>query len=130
MDTDGTVTKAAHPATVLVLDEVRREREAQDERWGIQRRPSLDSVLLHRPGGCDQRRIAEHYEIPSEGRAKFLCEQAFEEGQGTWAHVLVEEVSETVGCLTDEGAMRRELLQVAAVAVAWIEDIDRRNPPT
>jgi hypothetical protein len=43
----------------------------------------------------------------------------------TFAHVLVEEVMEALA-EKDLDALRKEVVQVGAVAVKWIEDIDRR----
>ena len=47
----------------------------------------------------------------------------------TWSHVLVEEVAETVEAARskDPAHLREELVQVAAVAVKWIEHLDRRR---
>lgn len=115
--------------TALVLTEVGGERAAQDAKWGEQNHPDLDQVLLNRPGGCTPQRMAEEYEIPTASRARFLCDTKHQRGQGTWADILVEEVAEAIGTNGDTGALRTELIQVAAVAVAWVEAIDRRGAP-
>jgi NTP pyrophosphatase (non-canonical NTP hydrolase) len=47
-----------------------------------------------------------------------------------WLGILMEEVGETAKALIEDGHLlqiRGELIQVAAVAVAWVEKIDRRN---
>lgn len=54
------------------------------------------------------------------------CASAFRVGKGTWRHILQEEVAEAFAEL-DPAPLREELIQVAAVAVAWIEAIDRRG---
>lgn len=116
-------------ATARAIDAVAGERSRQDRKWGLQDHPSLDPVILARAHGPADRipeRMAQEYEIPSEARAKFLCSAAAEKSQLTFAHILVEEVAEAIACLRDEQAMRGELIQVAAVAIAWIEAIDRR----
>ena len=44
-----------------------------------------------------------------------------------WLSILTEEVGEVAKAINDEediAALRAELVQVAAVAVAWVEDID------
>lgn len=77
-----------------ILDEVARERLAQDEKWGVQDREDLK-----------------------------------------WLAILVEEVGEVADELNSQWAppsigpkrLREELVQVAAVAVAWVEAIDRRQ---
>ena len=55
-------------------------------------------------------------------------------GNCTWAHIAVEEMAEAVEAATDAAqgrgvlaALRKELVQLAAVIVAWIEAIDRRG---
>lgn len=88
--------------------------------------PDLDQVLLYRRGGCDPTRMAENYEIPSEGRAKGNTSIRTERGELTWADVLVEEVSEAV-CSASTAELRAELLQVAAVALRWVRAIDLRE---
>ena len=52
----------------------------------------------------------------------------------TWAHILVEEVAEAIEAATlaevwaaPEDEVDRELVQVAAVAIAWLQARARRN---
>lgn len=94
-----------------VLGEVQAERERQDAKWGEQNHP--DGT-----GNKSQQDYAEH--------ARKWCEAAFGSGYGTWADVLAEEVAE-VNAERDPSRLRAELIQVAAVATAWIGAIDRRN---
>jgi hypothetical protein len=42
----------------------------------------------------------------------------------TWAHILTEEFYEALA-EADPEKLREELVQVAAVAVAWVECLDR-----
>lgn len=111
--------------TLNILAEVAGERARQVAKWGRQDIPSVDAALSARDGGCEAERMASEYEIPGEHRAKFLCENAFAMARGTFAHIAIEEVSEAV-CAPDDQARRAELVQCAAVFVAWIEAIDRR----
>lgn len=53
-----------------------------------------------------------------------VCKAGDTDGD-TWAKILAEEVAEAFD-ETDPAALRKELVQVAAVAVAWIEGLDRR----
>lgn len=116
----------ARRKTAAVLDEVRSERVRQDARWGEQNHPDFDPVLLGRPGGCAPERMAEEYGVLSESQAKRFCEAAFSSGHGTYAHILTEEVAEVIGtCNGTKTDLRTELIQVAAVAVAWVEKLDR-----
>lgn len=108
-----------------LVTEVLIERNRQEDLFPDQHLPLVDRVLTDRPGGCHPQRMAEEYEIPSELRAKFLVGTHAERGDLTWAHVLVEEVAEFVGAVGDPARSREELVQVAAVALRIIEDIDR-----
>lgn len=73
------------------------------------------------------------------GWAQYLAHQATldcqahsrnEGGDGTvtWWHILREEVFEA-SAEVDPAKLREELIQVAAVAMKWIEAIDRRAQP-
>lgn len=122
--------------TDAVLAEVLAERARQDAKWGEQNHPDVDRVLTDRQGGCNTRRMAEEYGIPTARSARSECNCATDAGQCTWAHIAVEELCEAVEAATDAqqgrkpiSALRQELVQLAAVVVAWIEAIDRREPP-
>lgn len=93
-----------------VLEEVFTERERQHEKWGEQ----------NHPDGTD----AIHTETME--RARILCAVRVAEGNVTWKHILFEEVAEA-SAETNQFKLRKELIQVAAVAVAWVEAIDRRQ---
>jgi hypothetical protein len=92
------------------LEDVRDERRRQDVKFPGQSLPDGTDVAWTR----------------ASDRAKALCERAAREGRLTWRHVLREEFWEAMA-ETDPDALRVELVQVAAVAVRWIEDIDRRG---
>ncbi|MFF1544141.1 NUDIX hydrolase [Streptomyces sp. NPDC058291] len=94
-----------------ILAEVQAERDRQDAKWGEQNHP--DGT-----GSVHQREAA--------GLARMECEDAFAAGYGTWCHVLFEEVREALA-ESDPAKLRAELVQVAAVATAWIAAIDRRT---
>lgn len=95
-----------------VLDEIAAEREKQDARWGEQNHPDGTS------SDPTSRLMAES--------ARALCQLA---GSGvTWRRILDEEFREALA-EEDPAKLRAELVQVGAVAVAWIEAIDRRTPP-
>ncbi|MBE4735745.1 hypothetical protein HW845_12870 [Streptomyces sp. ND05-3B] len=93
-----------------ILGEVQAERERQDAKFGEQN---------HRDGTgtTEQQKQAE--------AARRWCQDSFESGYGTWSDVLAEEVAEA-NAERDPALLRAELVQVAAVAVAWIAAIDRR----
>jgi len=117
-----------------VLGEIDAERTSQDAKWGEQNHPDVDRVLTDREGGCSIAEMAGWYSAPTATAARDLCDLAAKRGGCTWAHILVEEVAEAIEAATleqqdaiDAGALRKELVQVAAVAVSWIEAIDRRK---
>jgi hypothetical protein len=97
--------------TKTVLKDVAIERTRQDEKWGLQNHPDGTGGFGRSLDATD---------------AKRECQEAFATGEGTWALVLQEEVAEALA-ESDREALRMELVQVAAVAVAWIEALDRRD---
>ncbi|MGW2550025.1 hypothetical protein [Streptomyces sp. NPDC001635] len=97
--------------TDRVLSEVLAERIRQDQKWGEQNHP--DGT-----GNKSQQDYAE--------QARRWCQAAFGSGYGTWADVLAEEVAEA-NAEREPAKLRAELIQVAAVAVAWVEALDRRT---
>lgn len=100
---------AYNVTTARVLDEVERERCRQDEKWGEQNHPD-GTARAGDPMTATLARIA--------------TTAAADEGRVTWRHILSEEVAEAYA-ESDPETLRAELVQVAAVAVAWIEAIDR-----
>ncbi len=93
-----------------VLGDIEHERAAQDAKWGEQ----------HWPDGTDA-----SYAVHADG-ARELCNLAAAEGRLTWRHILNEEHYEALA-ETDPAKLRVELIQIAAVAAAWAEDIDSRD---
>lgn len=115
-------------ARARVLLEIADERQRQRRKHGDQSRlPDACPVLLGRPGGASPARLAEDVEIPIAARGKSICQTAAEQGRAHFSAILVEEVAEAVGAIGDDAALREELIQVAAVAVQWIEAIDARQ---
>lgn len=102
--------------TERVLFEVANERLAQDAKWGEQNHPSL-------PPGSPARHL---YGLPHSSLARRRCDEAARGGDLTWGHILVEEVCEAVDA-PDLDDLRMELIQSAAVIVAWVESIDRNR---
>lgn len=94
-----------------VLAEVQAERARQHVKWGEQNHPDGTGGMGTRSEADFRRQVAN---------------TAAREGRLTWRHILLEEVAEAMA-ETDEDLLRGELLQVAAVAVAHIEALDRRR---
>jgi hypothetical protein len=110
-----TMTYARRVAMENVLADVGNEREKQHEKWGEQSLP--DGT---RNGGMN---------LVQREQAKNACDRAAREGRCTFAHVITEEFWEVM-CEEDTEALRTELVQLAAVAVQWVEAIDRRQSGT
>lgn len=98
-------------STLDVVAEVAKERARQDQKWGEQN---------HADGtGGQMREFAAM-------AAREWCDQRHKTNDETWLDILNEEICEAFA-ETDPEKLRQELLQVAAVAVAWIEALDRRT---
>lgn len=109
------------PRSSRVLEEVSHERARQDAKWGQQNHPDgtgpalILADLPHHQGHVR----ADHL----EAWAKARCQAA--EGGDTYERILTEEWAEAIAAEHPD-TLRAELVQVAAVCVAWVEAIDRR----
>lgn len=95
---------------LLVLQDIDHELNRQIDKWGEQ----------HHPNGT-----SENY-APRREFYRDRCDERFGAGEGSWFDILLEEVYEAAA-ETDDRQLRKELVQVAAVAAAWTEDIDSRR---
>ncbi len=93
-----------------ILAEIAAERERQDERFGPQNHPDGTSDIF----------------VPIADDARAICDAAFNDGKGTWTHILAEEVYEALA-ETDPVKLQVELVQIAAVCAAWVAAIRRRS---
>ncbi|WP_245679237.1 nucleoside triphosphate pyrophosphohydrolase [Actinomadura hibisca] len=93
-----------------VLADVAAERAAQDRLWGVQEFPDGSGPAY-----------SDHAE-----EAKRDCAVAWREGELTWRHILTEEFYEALA-EDDPVRLRNELIQTAAVAVKWVQSLDRRH---
>lgn len=97
-----------------ILDDVALERVNQIEKWGPQdHRSHYDQTSITRA-----RANASYWKQVNDAREE-------SPNPTSWDGILLEEVYEAIA-ETDEAKIREELVQVAAVAAAWIEAIDRR----
>ena len=94
-----------------ITGEIAAERRRQVSRWGRQDHPSIG------PAGVDPFR-------PVVGRWKEINDARMASGAHSWDAILLEEVFEAL-VEVDPTRRRAELVQVAAVAAAEIEAIDR-----
>lgn len=102
-----------------VMADVTRERARQDELWGEQN---------HRDGtGPDGTVMGVSFASLAE-MMRAATNQAARNGTLAWVHIFGEEALEAIA-ESDPAKLRAELIQVAAVAVAWAAAIDRRSQP-
>lgn len=92
------------------MKDIRAERARQDERWGKQLHPNGTSIKFK----------------PLADAARNACRSADSNGQNTWGHIAREEFWEVMS-ETDWTNLRKELVQLGAVIVAWIECGDEQN---
>lgn len=99
-----------------ISGEIIAERDLQDARFGVQNH--VDAIA------CS----ANVMQVVREC-AQANCEADVALGTVNWVNILDEEIAEAFeqAALGDQARLREELVQVAAVAVAWIECIDRRK---
>ena len=97
--------------TEMALNLIRAERWAQHEKWGEQNHPDG---------------TGSEWRDDLANKMRRLVQERFANGEGTWLHILFEEVYEAAA-ETDDDKLIRELTQVGAVCAAWIEAIQRRR---
>lgn len=106
------------------------ERRKQDEKWGVQNHPDFYSwvggVMDGETSREAGRRRCRALGIPTEEEAREALLKSAQRNNTNWAQILLEEVSEAISA--DPDAIRDELIQVAAVAIAWVECLDRQEP--
>jgi 8-oxo-dGTP pyrophosphatase MutT (NUDIX family) len=117
----GDLTRDLHPgaespwwmpgALRPVLDDLIRERAAQDLLWGRQEFPD---------GTGDPQAAAE------AERAKQRVADGWQAGTLSWREILTEEFWEAMA-ESSPSELRTELLQTAAVAIKWVQALDRRH---
>lgn len=100
-----------------ILVEVLRERSKQDEKWGEQHHPDL-------PPDCAGAAAIAHGMKAADWKRR--NDERVQSGTLAWDGILLEEAFEAAE-ETNEEKKLKELVQVAAVAVCWIEDILSRR---
>lgn len=112
---------ARRMATEQVLVEVKGERLRQEAKWGEQNHPNGTGDIWE---FCSGQHTGWAKDAADDARRR--CQEASTKPWGdTYALILNEEVAEAFA-EDDPALVREELIQVAAVAVAWVEAIDRR----
>ena len=94
-----------------IYDEISAERDRQDAKFGEQ----------NHPDGTDTDEIS----IMIADQWRDMVNQRLADGTVSWTDILFEEAHEAAA-EADPAKLRAEVVQIAAVAVAWLECIDRR----
>lgn len=99
-----------------ILDEVGSELDRQIEKWGIQRHP--DGTDPHKPMSY----IGLAHVIRDQAKAS--CDRAARDGRVTWRFIAAEELFEAFAEPAASAELRTELIQLAAVCISWVRDLD------
>lgn len=115
---------ASGTPTRRVLTEVHAERIRQDAKWGEQNHPTLW------PAGATHERyreLADDWKKRNDDRVRVANAAGLPSDRNSaWDGVLLEEVFEALA-ESDPAKRRAELVQVVAVGVAMVEQIDREH---
>lgn len=97
--------------------------DIENERYSQEHKHGVDCFDL--PDSTDN----PEARLTWETIARNACNRAFREGRLTNAHVLDEECAEalTAAARGDVPELKKELVQVAAVCLAWLEAIEKRE---
>ncbi|MDF3308737.1 hypothetical protein P3H15_27340 [Rhodococcus sp. T2V] len=95
-----------------IYADIRDERIRQDDKWGEQNHADGTGPGYQKHAHAARRR----------------CKAAAEFGLVSFKDILEEKVYEAFA-ESDPAKLRAELIQVAAVAVAWVEKLDREARP-
>ena len=109
-----------HRATLGVVSDVLVERATMLSRWGDPSYPSVAGLSY-----SVEARVGL-YDLPTPEKARAETEGLRGSGDLDWATISVQSLSDAVSA-SDETARRIEVVQLAAVALAWVEDIDRQR---
>lgn len=109
-----------------MLDDIAAEVGRQRELWGESSHPNgtgPDTVPLYR--ACHiLNDDSDAVELQKE--FKHRTGYMLAHGKLTWTDILLEEVFEALS-EDDEDKLKEELVQIAAVCVSWVKDINRRK---
>ena len=107
-----------------ILGEVAAERARQDAKWGEQNHPDGTGPRAYPLAPLPEANLDLRAAYELADAAKKATDTAFKHGKVTYRDILLEEVFEALA-ESNPARLRVELVQVAAVAVAWVEKIDR-----
>lgn len=112
------MTLSLRAAQTICDRDIIAERWRQLRKWGHQKHPDVGGI----PAAADAKRALYDEMAWRHKRDNDLNAKA---GTVGWDGILLEEVYEALA-ESERDALRAELVQVAAVCVAWVEDLDNR----
>lgn len=104
------------------------ERARQDAKWGEQNHPDGTGPEHSAIGGIYAFSRGAINNASGSAAAIRRTNTHAAENRTTWEDILTEEWAETVASQAGSPALADELAQVAAVSVAWLGAIERREP--
>ena|ERR1700733_1526735 len=110
-------------AQQIIFGQIEDERRRQDQKWGPQSWPDgtgEDNTVTSFPKTPTNKTIMEDTKLTLA-----LGMNRADRKDVTWWNIFKEEAFEA-GCEKEWTALRAEIIQAAAVLVAWIEDGDQR----
>lgn len=110
-----------------IVFEVLTERSAQVEKWGVQYHPAISATVAGTEDIVIRQALAEYNDEATRWKSlnDLITSQPETNYLLGWDTILLEEVFEALEAADRPDLLREELVQVAAVAAAWIENIDR-----
>lgn len=103
-----------------LVSKILTERKRQEKNFPNQSLPSGTCV------GSEEPQVHLKDAKAQEARTKERVAYLVERGELDWVAVFEEEVAEAFAATT-EAELRTELIQVAAVTLRWLEDLDRHG---
>lgn len=90
----------------------------QDQRWGERAYPSFNLAIVN-DADLGQYAIAGFHEVVNAQRARLLTDNQATNGELSWMTILVEEVAKLTEKYESPEALRKQVIDVAGVAVQW-----------
>ena len=123
MPRNRTLTVAQQQLYTAITRDILLERCRQIQKFGAQ----AATPLVPEEDPITGYRWYTQRPIKSEEACKRACDMAFEAGRGSWAHIMAEELAESIDAKSP-AEMRIELIQLAACCFGAIEALDfQRN---
>ena len=96
---------------------IQREQDRQIAKWGVQDHPSFHDTVHHEA-------------LVRDDAVRFFkdaCAESASAGTLTWEEIFLEEMAEARAEINNDENLKTELIQIAAVALSWIESINRKK---